>query len=394
MNDHYPTILFERGVPWETIYPVSTRVLAEYFARRDWNVIWMTSPLAPWHFLGQSKDRRQAITQYRQNGIFYQGNRVFAYTPSTPIPFSRRFPFDRPFLARLRWRACVPSVQRVLDQRGVPKPDILWLGSFHAGGLRQLFPDAASIFHVTDAFRHYTTAPATCVDMERENYHVADRIVVTAPALKRLLLQDFEIPAERISVIMHGVELDRFSQLTDEEDPLADYPRPRLVALGNTVKLHFGVLARLAAWMEEGSVVVIGPKTKRLNEMTQELPALKLVGALPPDDVPRYLHYCDLGLVLFGEHMTRVADYVCPMKLFEYAAAGLPVVSTPLPVYDALDAPVLQTSTPQEAVEAVIEALENREYLGSAMREFAEENTWQRRYQEAEQVVTELMGDR
>jgi glycosyltransferase involved in cell wall biosynthesis len=124
--------------------------------------------------------------------------------------------------------------------------------------------------------------------------------------------------------------------------------------------------------------------------MAKELPALRLVGSLLPEQVPQYLHFCDVGLVLFGEHMIEVSRYVCPMKLFEYAAAGLPVVSTPLPIYEELDVPILVVTTKEEAMAAVDEALNQAEESRPALRAFAEKNTWSRRYEEALEIVDAL----
>ena len=53
------------------------------------------------------------------------------------------------------------------------------------------------------------------------------------------------------------------------------------------------------------------------------------IGARPPEALPALLRHCDVALVPFLDNDHTRASF--PLKLWEYLAAGLPVVATPLP---------------------------------------------------------------
>lgn len=390
MRSDARTILFVREIPWESFFPISTRMLAGEFARDGWNVIWLNPPLMPWHNDDNKSHYQQLLAQNKGGGIFYGGS-VFAYTPRSYVPFSRRPPLDRPFLARWMWRGCWPPVRRVLDNAGVPEPDVLWLANLHGGGVKDLFPGCPTIFHVTDDYEHFPSTPVTCMQIERANYAVADHIVVTAPTLKTMLQSRFGVSEDKISVIMQGVHLDRFVGDHFLPDGLSNCPTPRIVALGNTKWLDYEVLATLANAFSQGSIIVLGPTCRELEDLASVHSNVFALGGITPELVPAYLMASDVGLVLFGEQVQEVAQGVCPMKLFEYAAAGLPVVSTPLPVLHKLDVPVWQVDTLQAAVQAVKEALAEKVRLAGVMRAFARRHTWQQRYQKAKSIVESLL---
>jgi glycosyltransferase involved in cell wall biosynthesis len=57
----------------------------------------------------------------------------------------------------------------------------------------------------------------------------------------------------------------------------------------------------------------------------------RFIGAIPPEMVPSVLNEATLGLVCFHPHDNHIFSY--PTKLFEYMAAGLPVVASDFPLW-------------------------------------------------------------
>lgn len=71
-----------------------------------------------------------------------------------------------------------------------------------------------------------------------------------------------------------------------------------------------------------------------------------------------------------------------PLKLYEYAAAGLPVVATRTDELRHFGSLVELADTPQSFVNAMERALgEDSEEAHATRRRFAEENTWTERVQ-------------
>jgi glycosyltransferase involved in cell wall biosynthesis len=107
------------------------------------------------------------------------------------------------------------------------------------------------------------------------------------------------------------------------------------------------------------------------------VPNVHILGVRPYAQLPPYLHHCDVGVIPFLK--TPLTDNINPVKIFEYFASGLPVVSTNMYEVEQLHSPALITKTPGEFVDALKEARDygrgHAEYL-----QFARANSWQKRY--------------
>jgi glycosyltransferase involved in cell wall biosynthesis len=73
-------------------------------------------------------------------------------------------------------------------------------------------------------------------------------------------------------------------------------------------------------------VSVIGPVDKAFAQHCAALPNVHLLGYVHHDELPQHLRRFDVALIPFRDNdITRVVN---PLKLYEYASAGLPVVAT------------------------------------------------------------------
>ncbi len=98
---------------------------------------------------------------------------------------------------------------------------------------------------------------------------------------------------------------------------------------------------------------------------------------------------CNVGLIPFLPY--DFINSVSPLKLYEYLAAGLPVVSSPLPDCLRLRSPgiVWVAQTPEEFTGCLAQALrvsENAD-LKKARQELAGKNTWECRWQQIEDLI-------
>ncbi|HET6998428.1 MAG TPA: glycosyltransferase [Solirubrobacterales bacterium] len=151
-------------------------------------------------------------------------------------------------------------------------------------------------------------------------------------------------------------------------------PRPRLVFQGAIVatKLDVGLLAELAQLRPEWSLVLVGPVGAGdpggdLSAL-QSAPNIHLVGPRPADDLPEVLRGADVGLIPYA--INDLTRSVFPMKVYEYLAAGLPVLATPLPALEGV-----------EAIKTVVSA---QQLVEVAERELAADSPERRRQRSAD----------
>jgi glycosyltransferase involved in cell wall biosynthesis len=141
--------------------------------------------------------------------------------------------------------------------------------------------------------------------------------------------------ARRVERVSNGFDADLFSPSTGAANlpaPLATLPRPIIGFVGTIFRfLDFDLLEAVARGHADKSLVLVGPveagARASLARLTQ-LPNVTHVGAQPQSAIPDYVAGFDVCLNPF--RAGRVADSVNPLKVYEYLAAGKPVVSTPM----------------------------------------------------------------
>lgn len=67
-----------------------------------------------------------------------------------------------------------------------------------------------------------------------------------------------------------------------------------------------------------------GPKSQSLKQMAEGLSNVKLLGWLGAEDLARLYSECHVGIACYGRNATQSVTY----KLFDYLAAGLPILSS------------------------------------------------------------------
>ena len=178
---------------------------------------------------------------------------------------------------------------------------------------------------------------------------------------------------------------------------LVAIPEPRLVYHGvlSDFKIDFPLVLKTAQARPEWHWVIIGEQREgQRSELLAQLallPNVHLLGYRSYQSLPQYLRAMQVGVLptLLNEYTRSMF----PMKFYEYLAAGLPVVSTPLD-FAKEPRPGLEVGGD---VEAFVSAIETQLRRGKLTVEQARvavgDNTWQRRLDKM-LAITFNPGDR
>ncbi len=221
------------------------------------------------------------------------------------------------------------QVRRAMRRLGFRRP-INWVFNPAAAVIARRIGEETLIYHCVDEYTAFSgVASAALAGLEQELLRKADLVITSAELLYRSKAK----ANPRTVLVRHGVDHEHFRKALDPATPVA----PELAALPRPVIGFFGLvadwvdvelMARVANRFPHGSLAVVGRATTDVSALSR-LPNVHLLGQKPYAELPSYCKSFDVALMPFRiNELTLNAN---PLKVREYLAAGLPVVSTAIP---------------------------------------------------------------
>lgn len=188
------------------------------------------------------------------------------------------------------------------------------------------------VYHCVDEFSAFSdTNGRHIAELEEQLLRRADLCITSADRLR-----DNKVRVNPNTVLVrHGVDFNHFVKACDPSTPIpediAKLPRPIFGFFGLVADwVDLEAIAATARAHREGSVVVIGKVAPDVDPsvLTAE-PNVHMLGRKPYSELPGYCRAFDVALMPFKvNELTLNAN---PLKVREYLAAGLPVVSSDIP---------------------------------------------------------------
>lgn len=234
----------------------------------------------------------------------------------------------------------------------------------------------------------------------RSQFRAARHLVVSSHAL-RARLSDEGVPADKLHVVPNGVDPDAYDHVDrDAVRARLGFAEACVIGfVGSFQPWHrVGLLVEALALLHEERAVRLlllgdGPQRPAVLSAVRRLGLDRLVtapGALAPEELPAHVAACDIGVVPASN------DYGQPMKLMDYAAAGLPAVAPDLaPVREIVQDGVTGVLFPPEDVRSLSLALARlvrnpalRRAMGARARRIAEDGSWRVRARQLVSLVS------
>lgn len=191
-------------------------------------------------------------------------------------------------------------------------------------------------------------------ELEAELVSNSDVVLYTSRSLMQV---EGTLAGDRAEFLDHGVDLDRFSA-THHERPadIADIEGPIIGFFGGIEDyvVDLEVLEKVALAIPEATLVLVGHATCAIDRLVA-LPNVRWLGFRPYEQIPAYGAAFDVALL--PRIRNAFNEYANPIKLKEYLALGVPIVSTEFPEVHHYDDVVAVASDDVQFVELVKRAL-------------------------------------
>lgn len=300
------------------------------------------------------------------------------------------------FVRALNARLLPALVRKAARRLGMRRP-ILWAYVPQAEMLIDALDPSLIVYHcVDDISAHELIDTASFRAAEDRFAARADLVLASAPAL-----------AERLRTVSKNVidapnvaDTELFAKALIPSPPappdpaMAALPSPRIVFTGAIVatKLDLQLLVELARLRPSWSFALVGPvgpgdPHTNVSALAAE-PNIHLLGRRSYEQLPNVLRAADAGLIPYARN--ELTNSIFPMKVYEYLAAGLPVIATPLPAL----ANVAEVQTAEDA-EGIVRLLERALGEDSPERRaersrMAAAHSWDRRLEEIAAAIDAL----
>lgn len=227
-------------------------------------------------------------------------------------------------------------IRPVLSTLNVEKP-ILWVYRPEDGGLFDTLNHSLAVYHCIDEFTGGIQGRKRQVIQELEQHTTSTADLVFANS--QLTFQNKQTWNRNIYRIPSGADTEHFRQVAEPKTALhpdfVDFSTGSTPVAGyiGTVneKLDIQLLVATARKLADWQFLFVGKVylNEPLRSLLSQQPNIHLAGAYPFQEIPSIMKCMDVCLLPYAQGEYTL--YRSPLKLYEYLAAGKPVVSTPHP---------------------------------------------------------------
>jgi glycosyltransferase involved in cell wall biosynthesis len=247
----------------------------------------------------------------------------------------------QPAVRAVNARLLPALVRRATRRLGFRRP-ILWAYVPQAEALLDALSPSLVVYHCVDDIAAQPGVDAASFRAAEARFAArADLVLASAPALAARMrtLNDNVLDAPNVA------DTAAFATALEPGpvDPAIDaLPRPRILFTGAVVatKLDVPLIAELARARPDWSFALVGPTgmgdPRTDVSALDAVPNVHLLGGRAHVALPAVLRGADAGIIPYASNQLTASIF--PMKVYEYLAAGLPVVATPLPALAGVEA--------------------------------------------------------
>ncbi|WP_137890745.1 glycosyltransferase [Ramlibacter sp. 2FC] len=386
-TDSKDVVLFATA-DWDTPYWTNKQHTAHHLALQGYRVLYIESiGLRPPTASGRDLSRiwRRLKRGLRPPRQVEPG--VWVMSPIA-VPFKQHWPLVRAI--NQGWLSL--RIKLFMQRQGFKLPLIWTYHPFMLGTVARL-RRGPMVYHCVDDLSAIPGIdPLTFNTEERRLLRQCETVFVTSEALKDKCLP-FNANTHYFPNVADVEHFGGARQPGPLPHDLAGIPCPRIGYVGalSDYKIDFELIHDVAKSRPDWSWILIGEEREGQHNpwmpKLRSLPNVHFLGHKSYQQLPDYLRGIDVGTL-----PTLLNDYtrsMFPMKYFEYLAAGLPVVSTPLDFTKQHSEGIKVACDKDSYRSAVEEQLRRGKLTSDEIFAYVGENTWRARLNKMLSIVNE-----
>ena len=302
-------------IQWKYVRTRKQQILSRFPS--DWEVLFLSTFV---------KGKRNNILPERDGRVMHACVPVFK---NFPQKWLKRV-FSVPPV-RFLWNVMIYLWVNVLFLlTGFARSDrVFYVSNIYYGAVLGLLPRRLMLYDCNDDHLGFPNTPRWAEGYFRRVALNADVVVAVS---ERLVEKLEKYGVENIHLIGNGVDYELFSRSASEgvPDDVVGLPRPRICYSGAVAPwFDFKLLDAVSERFPDASVVLLGPvfedSRSRLDELIRKRKNIFHLGAKPYEELGAYLSAMDVCIIPLK--MNELMRYADPNKIYEYAAAGRPIVT-------------------------------------------------------------------
>jgi glycosyltransferase involved in cell wall biosynthesis len=322
---------------------------------------------------------------YRSGGAEYLDGAVTAYVPGSLIVPHNKFLINSAFVARNWFRFAVPNIGTKLKKLGFGEVDLLYFDNPYQNYISSIIQCRSSVYRMPDNAAGYDRAIPVTEELDTELVGRVDHVLYTSSGLKSKLQS---LSVKRAIFFPNGVDYDHFATVKAEKPALyKTIEGPIVVYVGELEeRFDFALVLSAARQLPHVTFILIGPAKSAVQILGGQA-NIRMTGAVSYGLLAPYLQYATVGIVPLNIRLkASLINSINPLKLYQYMAAGLPVVATGWPALQQLGTPAKLSWSAAEFISAIDSCVTQREDP-NVFREFAAKHDWKTRVLELERIA-------
>lgn len=351
---------------------VGSHQIAKKLVDHGWKVAFVGNPISPFHLLKKrNEELKERIYNYKSNGITYLNGNLLSYVPGTLV-VPKDFPgFRSDYIYHNFYKFTNKNILDVLAINGFQKVDLVYFDNMTYAGLLDELYYHKSLFRIADKNTGFSTWDKDLLEKrERDLAQKVDCVVYSSKSLRDYAVS---LGNPKNMLLENGVDIELFEKKLSNSRGKTKGIEPIILYCGAVSKwFDLDLLYYAATERPNYQFYVVGNSS---NMKYKCMDNLHFLGRHSYDEVIDFIVNADVGIIPFNVNdYKELIDYVNPLKLYEYMAGGLPVVSSSWETLRRLNTPAKLYHDKEEFIECLDVAV--RDGKDNSYCEFAKKYSW------------------